>query len=144
MPPKQDWSVISHEELKKEHNLQFNFEKWELFPVVLNDFKDQALNKDCIAKPQSEAVAQQAPLATSEFVVPESDFVSLCKNQAQQNCPSFQGKREDKDDDAAPLLVNRLRREITPGSSVLTWLSEGNDCQCATTETCFINSTLAI
>lgn len=122
-----DWSKM---DARPGYEMQAKFDESPIFPVVLADNKDASVNRnDAIMSEASESLSQQAPIIEDDlsFTKVEKESAMTCKVEAKTRCDSLQGGRRD-DDDSSSLMINRLRREITDGSSVLQWLSEAQSC----------------
>jgi hypothetical protein len=109
------------------HKAQSAYENGENFPVVLTEFK-----KDCFVNtedPHTESMLEVSCPSDDEQELTQSEIqteLPSCKVEARTHNESFVGGKRRDDGDSAPLMINRLRQQATPGTSVLNLLNSTN------------------
>lgn len=123
-----DWSKG---DWKQAHAMQQKYDNSDLFPVVLSDNKkDASINigsdpNEEFTNTINDNLKPPTDNLDVEMKLIEGDIDPskvTCKVEAKMRNESLQGDRRD-DGDGPAIRLNQLRREVTPGTSVLSLLS---------------------
>jgi len=132
---KQDWSKG---DWKEANAIQQAFDNSDIFPIVLNDCKNDTILTTMKIQTFDELIESQIKTPENKLdddiklleVDSENDSIeSSCKSEAHVRNESFYGGRRD-DGDSSQLMINRLKREVSNGSSILSVLQNINNQTC--------------